>query len=131
MHANSPCIIFCVTKIDVEILTFESIVIDCKMVEIPPKLITNDAAQTAKNLFERDDKDRHPFVISTIPSSMEEIGIGKSENKGEKHSITTKKIVIMQPTERIESVEFNTISLMSEGVEICCFESNFSLCLDL
>lgn len=42
---------FCDAKSEVGILSFDIIVRDCKSVEIPPKPITNDDAQIAKNLL--------------------------------------------------------------------------------
>ena len=43
-------------------------VIDCKIVEMPPKLIVMEQSATARNLFERVDKSMQPFVISINPS---------------------------------------------------------------
>ena len=42
-----------------------------------------------------------PFVISMIPSNRKAMFCGRSDNNGEKHSITMKKIVIIAPTERV------------------------------
>ena len=130
MHEKIPCIIFCNINNGNGILTFESIVIDCIIVEIPPKLMIKEAAQTAKNLLESTDKLKDPFVISTRPSSTADTFGEKSEKTGKRHSITMKNIVIIQPTDKIASVEFNTISPMSKVVEFWLKLSNFSLCLD-
>ena len=131
MHEKIPCIIFCNINNGIGILTFESIVIDCIIVEIPPKLMIKEVAQTAKNLLESTDKLKDPFVISTIPSKTADTFDEKREKMGKKHSITMKNIVIIQPTDRIAMVEFKTISPMSIVVEFFGKLSNFSLCLDL
>ena len=86
-------------------------VIDCKIVEMPPKLIVKEQSATARNLFERVDKSMQPFVISINPSKKKAMLSGSNEKTGEKHSMTIKKIVMMQPTDKMESVEFNTISV--------------------
>jgi len=92
------------------IFVFESMFMDCKTVEIPPKLMTNEAMETAINLFGRSESDMQPFVISTKPCKKAQILGGKSENKGLKHSMMMKKIVIIHPTLSMASVELKTIS---------------------
>ena len=86
---------------------------DCKTVEIPPKLMTNEVRIVASFAFSRVERSMHPFVISMHPSVKNLIFSGRNERMGARDSITMKKIVIMQPTERIERVEFKTISLKS------------------
>ena len=106
---------------------FDSILIDCKIVEIPPKLITKDASKIAINLFGESDSEMQPFVISTKPCKKAQMLGVKREKIGFKHSITMKNIVIIQPTHNIERVEFKTISLMS----VCdCFSSVFCAVCD-
>lgn len=58
---------FCRAKSFIGISTDFSIVIDCKSVEIPPKLITKLDRTKASLIFERVERERQPFVISTIP----------------------------------------------------------------
>ena len=89
---------------------FDSIVKDCKTVEIPPKLITKEHNIVEINLLERVLRDMHPFVISIIPDVKAEMFCGKIAKSGDRLSITMKKIVIIVPTERIDRVEFKTIS---------------------
>ena len=84
--------------------------IACKIVEMPPKLITKLQRIVARVLFCSADKERQPFVISITPSKRPFMGGQKRESKGEKVSIMIKKIAIKQPTERIERVEFVTMS---------------------
>lgn len=72
--------------------------------------MVNEERQIAKNLFVKLDKSIEPFVISIMPSKKYDISVGKSEKIGDRHSITIKNIVMMQPTESMESVEFKTIS---------------------
>jgi len=81
-------------------------VADCKIVDIPPKLMTNEHKTVESSLFETLDNERQPFVISIMPSNRPMKFAGRNENIGEKHSITIKKMVIMHPTERIERTEF-------------------------
>lgn len=82
---------------------------DCKIVETPPKLITNDERVIAKNLFCKVAKSRQPFVISRTPSKRHEIVCGMSEIIGEKHSIIIKKIVMIEPTDKMARVESKTM----------------------
>lgn len=89
---------------------------DCKTVEIPPKLMTNEVRIVASFTFARVERSMHPFVISMHPSVKNLIFSGRKDRIGARDSITMKKIVIMQPTERIERVEFKTISLRSAFV---------------
>ena len=114
MHEKNPCIIFCSAKRWTGILIFDVIAIDCKSVEIPPKLITKDVAKMAKYLFDKSESDRDPFVISITPCKMAEMPSGKRQNSGIKVSIMIKKMTIIHPTESIESVELSTISLISK-----------------
>lgn len=81
--------------------------------EIPPKLITKLAKITASFMFDRVDKLKQPFVISTMPSSKAEIFSGNRLKIGDRHSIIIKNMVIMQPTDSMARVEERTISLIS------------------
>ena len=72
--------------------------------------MTKEQSVQARNLFGKDERDRQPFVISMIPSKNAEMFAGKREKIGEKHSITMKNIVIIEPTDSMESVEFVTMS---------------------
>ena len=107
---KTACINFWKTNNLTGILTDFSIVSDCKIVDIPPKLTTNEHIATARCKLPSLDNESAPLVISTMPSKKAETLAGKNEKIGEKHSITMKKIVMMQPTERIDSVEFVTTS---------------------
>ena len=72
--------------------------------------MTKDANMQVSLTSKRVESERQPFVISITPCKKYEIVFGKRFKIGAKHSITMKNIVIMQPTERMESVEFNTMS---------------------
>ena len=100
--------------------------IDCKIVEKPPKLITNDARTTAINCEGILESSMLPFVISTRPCKNAERGAGKSEKTGEIHSIIMKNIVITQPTHKTERVEFRIISPISKEACLCLFSSKAS-----
>ena len=73
-----------------------------------------DAETTAKVVFVSVDRSRHPFVISIRPSNKKARFCGRIEKRGERVSITIKKIVIIQPTDNIDRVEFVTMSEMSK-----------------
>ena len=60
-------------KREIGILSLLSIVNDCKIVESPPKLITNVASAMAQMFLIEDAISRHPFVISIIPSRTQDI----------------------------------------------------------
>lgn len=85
------------------------------IVEIPPKLTTNEHNIVDKNLFGKVAISMQPFVISIKPSKKKERFCGRRFKIGEKQPITMKKIVIMHPTDKIEIVEFNTTSDISNG----------------
>lgn len=95
-------------------MIFDVIAIDCKSVEMPPKLITKEVEQTAKNLFGKAERERLPFVISITPCKRAETLCGRRLKSGIKVSIMIKKMTIIYPTDKIESVEFSTISLISK-----------------
>jgi hypothetical protein len=79
----------------------------------------------AKNLFCKVAKSRQLFVISRMPSKRQEIVCGMSENIGEKHSMIIKKIVMIEPTDKMERVESKTMLERSK----CDFGAS-SLCDD-
>ena len=89
---KQACVNFWSAKILTGILRFANIVIDCNIVDIPPKLMVNEQRQIAKNLFVKLDKSIEPFVISIMPSKKYDISVGKSEKIGDRHSITIKNI---------------------------------------
>lgn len=101
---------FCKVKTFAGILSFDSIVSDCKIVEIPPKLMTNDARIVARRVLAIVARSMQPFVISMQPSKRKRMFSGRNDKSGEKHSMTIKKIVMMHPTERIARVELRTMS---------------------
>ena len=100
--------------------------IDCKIVEIPPKLITKLQRIVASVLLGNADNEMLPFVISIVPSRNPCSADGKKENKGDKVSMMIKKMVIKQPTDRIESVEFVTMS-DKVGFSVCVGKEFVSL----
>ena len=77
---------------------------------MPPKLITKLANIAPSLTLLKVDKLKQPFVISIIPCKKKEILSGNKENIGEKHSIITKNMAMIAPTERMESVEERTMS---------------------
>lgn len=99
----------------VGIFSLDSMVNDCKIVDIPPKLMTNEARVIAKNLLGKVAKSMQPFVISKMPSRKQEMLLGRIENNGAKHSIIIKKIVIIEPTDRMAKVESKTMFDKSKG----------------
>ena len=105
MAASMPGESFLSAKILIGIFTMLSMVMDCKSVEIPPKLITKLQRIAASLMFERFERLRQPFVISITPSRKYAMLSGKRFKIGEKHSMTMKNMVIMQPTESMASVE--------------------------
>ena len=84
------------------------------MVEIPPKLITKLARIVARNLFEILLSEMQPFVISITPCKKQDSVCGKKLKTGAKLSMITKKIVMIQPTDKIEIVESKTMSEISK-----------------
>ena len=104
---------FCRAKSFIGISTDFSIVIDCKSVEIPPKLITKLDRTKASLIFERVERERQPFVISTIPCKKQERVSGRRFKIGDRHSITIKKMAIIAPTEIMAMADVVTISLIS------------------
>ena len=99
------------------ILTFASIVRDCKIVDIPPKLITKEESVVATDKFVKVERSKQPRVISIIPSRKKEIVLGKRLKIGAKHSIVMKNMVIIVPTDKIDSVEFRIMSAkLKEGL---------------
>lgn len=103
------CVNFCKTKSFIGILSLFSMVIDCKMVEIPPKLITKVQAATDHTLFIDEEISMHPFVISINPSRMLASGEGKRLKIGESDVIITKNIAMIVPTEMMLKAESKTI----------------------
>ena len=81
--------------------------------------------EMAKNLFGKVERERLPFVISNTPCKSAEIEVGKRLKNGINVVIMIKKMTIMQPTDRIDRVEFRTISLMSKG----CFVKTIFACV--
>lgn len=117
---------FCRAKSFIGISTDFSIVIDCKSVEIPPKLITKLDRTKASLIFERVERERQPFVISTIPCKKQERVSGRRFKIGDRHSITIKKMAIIAPTEIMAMADVVTISLISN---FDCMLSFVSICL--
>ena len=91
------------------IFIFSRKVIDCSIVDSPPKLITKLARIIASFKFCSLEISMHPFVISMLPCKTSLIGEGKRLKMGLNAVITTKKIAIITPTESILSAESITI----------------------
>ena len=100
-------------------------VIDCKIVDNPPKLIIN-VQETTLQIPEIDEEiSTHPFVISISPSKIPAIGEGKIEKNGESAVIITKNTAIIAPTEIIlkeeskiidEKFVFDETSFLVDGI---------------
>ena len=86
---------------EIGILSLLSIVIDCKIVERPPKDITKVQAKIVLLKERLLDISMHPFVISIKPSSTPDSGAGKRLNSGVSEWIITKNIAMIVPTEII------------------------------
>ena len=101
----AACDSFCKTNHLIGIPIVESNAKDCNMLEKPPKLITKVADTVAARGVKFCAIEWQPFVISTTPSAIVEIGRGKRLKIGESEVITTKKIAIIVPTYKIFSVD--------------------------
>ena len=77
---------------------------------MPPKLITKLANITPKLTLLKVDKLKQPFVISITPCKKYATSFGNKEKIGEKHSIITKNMAIIAPTESMDRVEERTMS---------------------
>ena len=78
------------------------------MVDKPPKLITKVDAKILHLLLYEVAISRQPFVISIIPSKIEESCGGKILKIGASEVIITKKIAMIVPTEIMLSAESST-----------------------
>lgn len=133
MHDKRPCIIFCNKKSFVGMFIFEINVMDCKKVERPPKLMTNEHSTVARFLLGKSDKLREPFVISIMPCKRAETDGEKRLKTGNNDSMIIKKIVIIKPTLRMAVIELKTMSEKSKSASeinfFCVFSLFFSLIL--
>lgn len=77
---------------------------------MPPKLITKLANITPNLTLLKVDKLKQPFVISITPCKKYATSFGNKEKIGEKHSIITKNMAIIAPTESMDRVEERTMS---------------------
>ena len=77
---------------------------------MPPKLITKLANMTPSLTLLKVDKLKQPFVISITPCKKYATSFGNKEKIGEKHSIITKNMAIIAPTESMDRVEERTMS---------------------
>ena len=77
---------------------------------MPPKLITKLANITPSLTLLKVDKLKQPFVISITPCKKYATSFGNKEKIGEKHSIITKNMAIIAPTESMDKVEERTMS---------------------
>lgn len=83
---------------------------------MPPKLIINVQERIADIPLSEEEISIQPLVISTIPSSMQAIGLGIRLKRGESEVMTIKNIAIIVPTEIILRAESKTI----EDKSPCC-----------
>ena len=94
-------------------------VIDCKIVESPPKDITKVQAKIADLKDKPLAMSMQPFVISTSPSNTPESEAGKRLNNGVSEWIITKNIAMIVPTEIILIALSVTISpILNSGFVI-------------
>lgn len=123
-----PCVNFCSTNNHTGIFIFSKKVIDCRIVEIPPKLITKLDNIMAILIFFNFDNSRQPFVISIPPCNNSFIGEGKKLKRGERAVIIRKNIAITTPTDRMLNALSSKICDKScfcddeEGEEFCGLE---------
>lgn len=110
----SACVNLKRVKSEVLSFTFFNNVIDCIIVEKPPKVMTNE--QIGKIIFDEIGKIEssiHPFVISMHPHKKEDTKGGKMLNIGLKHSTTIKKNIMIAPTLKIAWFDDKMTSLKS------------------
>ena len=100
---------FCKTKSQMGIFNLFNIVRDCKIVDMPPKLIIKEQATIDHTLVIEEEISIQPLVISINPSKTLDIGRGKRLNMGDNEVITTKKMAIITPTEITLKAESNTM----------------------
>ena len=103
------CVNFCKTNSLTGICNLSSMVRDCKIVEIPPKLIIKVERIVAQKGEKVDEISKQPRVISIKPFKKAAKLAGKRLKIGDSDVITTKKIAIIVPTEIMLSAESKTI----------------------
>lgn len=104
------CVNFCKRKSFVGIFNLLSIVIDCNIVEMPPKLITKVQATTFHIPLDVREISKHPFVISITPSKIPRNCDGNKLKMGENDVITTKNMAIIAPIDNM----LKTLSIIIE-----------------